>query len=392
MTEFNSFVGTAKRLDAIDYDTIAAQIGVGSNEMHSLTDVECRSSGFDRHGRPAALFEPHLFYRNLAGQPDKLKTAIKAGLAYEHWGEHPYPADSYDRIQRARQIDENAALKSTSWGLGQILGGNHEGAGYPTVQAMVLDFMEDEENQLQAIAKLLVAWHIDDDLREHRWAVVARVWNGPAYAKQGYDKKLEAAFDKRSGGALAAPSTATATSVDSETLKTVQRRLKDLGYSEVGMPDGKMGSKTRGAILGFRADHGLPVDVNRLIDDSFMAALLKAQPRPVSQERADATVSDLRQMGSKTILAADKAGGAGVVLGGIGGLAGLGRALDQVQGQATAFQGILAQLAGLKDTAIAIGPWLVLAVGAYIAWEAYKVRQQRLLDHQSGKSAAPGSM
>lgn len=194
MTDFKSFKGAAKRLDDIDLPRIGAKIGVGEDELHAFMDVEAAGSGFDSQGRPKILFEPHVFYRNLTGA--KRDAAVTAGLAYPKWGEKPYPKDSYPRLSQALAIDETAALKATSWGLTQILGENSHAAGYENPQAMVLAFMGSEAAQLEATVSLLISMGIDDDLKAHRWAVVAKSWNGPGYAKNAYDTKLAAAFSK----------------------------------------------------------------------------------------------------------------------------------------------------------------------------------------------------
>ena len=189
-----NFTGKAKRLDDIDLPRIGATIGVGEDEIHAFMDIEAGGSGLDAKGRPKMLFEPHVFYRNLTGK--KRDQAVKFGLAYARWSAKPYPTDSYPRLARAMAIDETAALKSASWGLGQVLGENHKMVGYATVKAMILAFMDDEEKHLEAIVKFLVANHIDDDLRAHRWDVVARVYNGPGYAKNEYHTRMAEAYRK----------------------------------------------------------------------------------------------------------------------------------------------------------------------------------------------------
>lgn len=188
------FHGAAKRLEDIDLPRVAHDIGVGEDEIHAILDTETAGSGFDAHGRPKILFEPHVFHRQLSGS--KLKAAVKAGLAYPKWGEKPYPKDSYPRLLAAMKIDETAALKACSWGLGQILGTNHKAAGYPTVQAMVADFLEDEDNHLEAMIRFIKANRLDRFLRAHDWAGFARGYNGPSFAKNGYDRKLAASFAK----------------------------------------------------------------------------------------------------------------------------------------------------------------------------------------------------
>lgn len=189
-----NFKGKAKRIEDMDIPRIASEIGCGEDEVHAFMDVESAGSGFDSEGRPKMLFEPHVFYRNL--KAPKRNTAVARGLAYATWKSGNYPKDSYPRLIEALQIDKEAALKSASWGLGQILGENHLAAGYPTAEAMVLAFMEDEEAHLQAMINFLKAKSLDDDLREHRWAALARGYNGAGYAKNKYHIKLEAAYKK----------------------------------------------------------------------------------------------------------------------------------------------------------------------------------------------------
>lgn len=194
MTDWNNFKGAAKRIDDIDIPRIGSRIGVGEDELHAFMDVEAAGGGFDAQGRPKMLFEPHVFYRNLSGA--KRAAAVKAGLAYPKWGTKPYPKDSYPRLVQAIAIDETSALRSASWGLGQILGENFHAVGYDDARDMVRAFMDDEEHHLEAMVQFLIANHIDDDLKAHRWAEVARVYNGAGYKANAYDTKLAAAYAK----------------------------------------------------------------------------------------------------------------------------------------------------------------------------------------------------
>ncbi|MCQ8781739.1 N-acetylmuramidase family protein [Mangrovibrevibacter kandeliae] len=194
MTDFRDFRGGAKPLDDIDLPRIGYRIKVGEDEIHAVMDVEAAGGAWDGQKRPKMLFEPHRFYKNVP--PEKLAQAVAAGLAYKTWGEQPYPKDSYPRLVEAMKIDETAALKSASWGLGQILGENHAMVGYDAPQAMVLAFMEDAETHLDAMVSFIIAAHLDDELRAHNWAAFARGYNGPQYAKNAYHTKLAAAFAK----------------------------------------------------------------------------------------------------------------------------------------------------------------------------------------------------
>lgn len=189
-----NFAGAAVRLDDLALPKLGAKIGVGEDEIHAFLDVETRGHGFDASGRPIILFEPHVFYRNLAGAARA--KAVAQGLAYPKWGEQPYPKDSYPRLKLACAIDETAALKSASWGLGQVLGENFEAAGFLTPQAMVEAMMDSEELQLEASVNFIKANHLDAALRAHDWATFAKGYNGASYKKNAYDTKLADAFRK----------------------------------------------------------------------------------------------------------------------------------------------------------------------------------------------------
>ncbi len=174
---FTGYKGAAKRLDDIDLPRIGAEIGVGEDELHAFMDVECAGTGFDRDGRVKMLFEPHVFYREL-GPGKKRDRAVQEGLAYARWRAGSYPVDSYPRLMAALKIDEKAALRSASWGLGQIMGFNAELVGYSSAAAMVTAFAADEEKQLEAIVTFLKAKNLDKALRSHDWATIERVYNG----------------------------------------------------------------------------------------------------------------------------------------------------------------------------------------------------------------------
>ncbi len=189
------FVGKAVRLADLDLPRIGHTIGVGEDEIHAVIDVEASGSGFDAKRRPKMLFEPHVFYRNLSGA--KRDQAVKAGLAYKSWKAGAYPKESYTRLSQAMAIDETAALKAASWGLGQVLGENFVAAGYDSPQQMVLAFVEGGESEhLAAMIRFITHNRLDDELRRHDWANFARGYNGASYAQHGYHTKLAAAFAK----------------------------------------------------------------------------------------------------------------------------------------------------------------------------------------------------
>lgn len=310
-----SFAGPARRRTAEGMQHAADLIGCELAALKAVIEVETKGSGFDSLGRPRILFEPHVFYRNLTGA--KRTAAVKAGLAYRDWKPGAYGPNSaqYPRLAKAMAIDRVAALKACSWGLPQILGENHRAAGFDSVDAMVDAFEEGEDEQLAAMADFVKASKLDGFLRRKQWAAFAKGYNGAGYKANTYDVKLADAYRKHSIRTAAvgiaslpaddqvdedqAPAEDLETPPDAELVTFAQTRLRALRYFDVGEIDGKFGSRTRGALLAFKADQGLPLTAE--IDDATVKALAVAAPRQVDEDRANATAADLK--GKSTIVA-----------------------------------------------------------------------------------------
>jgi putative chitinase len=94
-------------------------------------------------------------------------------------------------------------------------------------------------------------------------------------------------------------------------LMGLQSQLRDKGYFEVGIPDGKFGPKTQAALTAFQAVEHLPS--TRVFDAETIARLETAGPRPVDEERANRTMNDLRKGGAKVVTETDKVKGASVI-------------------------------------------------------------------------------
>lgn len=391
-----TFQGRAEQIDDFDIPRIGSTIGVGEDEVHAFMDVEAAGDGFDSEGRPKMLFEPHVFYRNLSGA--EREEAVAQGLAYPRWRSGNYPRDSYPRLAAAMEINAEAALKSASWGLGQILGENHSICNYPTVFDMVQAFMDDEANHLQAMIDFVIANNIDDDLRAHRWETVARVYNGPGYATHNYHGRLEAAYRKWRG------IRDTRWEPDGvDILYPVLRRghygfivehlqtlLDDADYP-VGAVDGDFGSATTGAVLAFQEDNGL--GVTGIVDQDTWSALLSGQAQnPVAEARETETVSDLRERGSRTIREADATQIGGGVLAATGAVGTVAEVLDQAERaaeQAEEAVGLLDRFSGVIEpfSAFMQERWMLalFAVGALVVWRSGVIKNIRLSDHRSGK-------
>ena len=169
---------------------------------------------------------------------------------------------------------------------------------------------------------------------------------------------------------------------DPATLRTVQNRLIEIGYPEVGRPDGKWGSKTRAAVLGFRADVGLPIVAD--VDKALLSALMVAEVREVSDERANTTATDLAERGSRKVIAVGNTTAAGYVTVAGGAVAAVGAVSDQIDSAKGMFSKV-GELGEIIEVVRQISPWLLLAVGAYVVYQQWIVKKAVVEDYRTGR-------
>jgi hypothetical protein len=233
--------------------------GLGLAELWSVLSVETSGFGYLPDRRPKILFERHIFSRLTGGQYDAQDPDVSQTSA---GGYGPSGAHQYDRLNAALQLDETAALKSASWGLGQIMGENFDAAGYSSVDAMVGDMVASEDSHLRAMVNFIGAQHLVRPLMDHNWSSFARCYNGPNYAANNYDGLLGRFYAQYSSGKM--PDLPT---------RTAQIYLSYLGYP-LGAVDGVMGPATRAAVTAFSAKAGLGQGGD--IDEELLAALKAA--------------------------------------------------------------------------------------------------------------------
>lgn len=180
------------REDCIDD---AAKIGCEVEAVMAVAVVESMGGGFDPEGFPKTLFEGHWFYRLTNGK----FAQSHPSLCYPKWTRQYYGKtwkEEKARLAEAMTLDREAAIKSASWGMFQVMGFNHNRCGIATVQDFVNTMCKSEDAQLSAFTQYIINSGLADELRDKRWADFARLYNGPEYAKNKYDQKLAAAYAK----------------------------------------------------------------------------------------------------------------------------------------------------------------------------------------------------
>lgn len=189
---------TNKSLTLQDVRDVAKMFNVPPAALYAVRQVEAPFGGFLKDGRPVILFEAHRFDALTNGRFRKSHPALSSAS----WDRSLYARGAtpdirsmreHDRLAVAATLDRDAALKAASWGAFQILGSNHKQSGFNTLQEFINAMYRDERAQLIAAMNFIRNLRIDDELRRGDWAGFARVYNGPAYAKNEYDKKLSRA-------------------------------------------------------------------------------------------------------------------------------------------------------------------------------------------------------
>lgn len=190
-------------INEIQFAEAANLIGCDIPTIKAVNEVEARGAGFLPDSQIKILFEPHIFWKELirAGINPKQHVLGNEDILYPKWQRGKYGAESaqHGRLERAKLIHKEAAMKSASWGAFQIMGFNFRACGFTSVEAMVATFEKDEYEQLKGFVNYVKNAGLDDELRRHDDAGFADGYNGDGYkgspytTNDDYDLKITAA-------------------------------------------------------------------------------------------------------------------------------------------------------------------------------------------------------
>jgi hypothetical protein len=143
----------AEVLDILN--TEAPKYGLDPRVLRAVMQAESGQQPFGPDGKIIIRFEPHVFARATAVKALGLKRLPTDEEANQYGAKVLNPgmttmwegrtrvggqAAEWETLARARAIDEHAAISSTSFGLGQVMGFNYKLAEYPSPTAMFEDF------------------------------------------------------------------------------------------------------------------------------------------------------------------------------------------------------------------------------------------------------------
>ncbi len=269
------FIGKRQPLSSTGLGLALDHLGLQPAEaavIWAVVDVETsgvtQGCGFRVDGRPQILFERHIFRRETQGRFNQIAPHLSGPQ-----GGYGSLATQYAKLEEAlslcatQGLGPEPALRSASWGLGQIMGFNARLAGFDSAEAMVQAMRDGEDAQILAMAGFLRSQNLHKALLRRDWAAFARGYNGPAYAQNQYDVKLEQAYVRLASGSL-----------PNLQLRAAQMALLYLGFSP-GKIDGVIGQRTRNALNSFRLQAGLPAGSD-LDGPCYIALCQKAGLQP----------------------------------------------------------------------------------------------------------------
>lgn len=194
---------TSKLLSEKDIEAGAKRLSVPVTVIKAIAEVETQGDGFLPSGRPKILFERHRMYFYLSQKFGKTKAnqmmANHANVVNTATGGYRGGEAEYIRLGQAKQIDEESALQSASWGRFQLMGENWKDLGYSSVQEFVKQQNQSESLQFEAFLRFCEfksgtvdakRWTLLDALQQENWHVVFTLYNGKNYKKLGYDTKF----------------------------------------------------------------------------------------------------------------------------------------------------------------------------------------------------------
>ena len=187
----------------------AERLGVELAAVYAVNEVESLGEGFLSNHKPKILYERHVMHRRLR-EPRHVDDDIAALLAHadELAALHPNLVNTraggyaggtaeHQRLAQARMLDATSAAESASWGAFQIMGYHWQTLGYASVEAFVAAMSQDENQQFEAFVRFIEADPaLHKALKGMKWAQFAKAYNGPDYARNLYDTKLERAFQR----------------------------------------------------------------------------------------------------------------------------------------------------------------------------------------------------
>jgi hypothetical protein len=174
---------------------ICKKQNIGAASLLAFISVETGGKGFDdKTGKILIQFEPSWFKKKAPYAPSGLWSVNKVDVQRKEWMAFN---DAYKK-------NPDAAMQSTSIGLGQIMGFHYKKLGYNSVGEMWDDAKNGIEEQIEQMVKFINSNpNLLNALKNHDWTKVATIYNGRGfmylakkYHRTPYDEAMKIAYNR----------------------------------------------------------------------------------------------------------------------------------------------------------------------------------------------------
>ena len=174
---------------------IAQEFNIEFAALMAFIEVESGGRGFDSAtGRIIIQFEPAWFKRKAPSAPPGIWSQNKVEGQAREWF----------AFNDAYQHNPTAAIESTSFGLGQVMGFHFKKLGYRTALEMWDDAKKGIERQIWQMAKFVATDpRLINAIKAKNWHLVATYYNGAGYRelaarlrREPYNISMQKAYNK----------------------------------------------------------------------------------------------------------------------------------------------------------------------------------------------------
>lgn len=166
------------------YEKESKRIGVETAMMLSIAKQESKRESFYKEGQATILFERHKMWEYLMKDLKKSKEELKKlkaadpAIVNDNSGGYGKYSEQYEKLEKAKKIDYNTAVKSCSWGKFQVMGFNYAVAfSSPKEMEKSVNLCEIQQFYF-FIGYLEKTNGIIDAMKNKNWELIAAKYNG----------------------------------------------------------------------------------------------------------------------------------------------------------------------------------------------------------------------
>lgn len=193
-------------------DDLARDLGCEARALRAILRVESPGEGL-MNGKPVVRLEINYFWSRArvelrprvdehfhVGGPRKWEGHVWRPVSTGPWIPMHQPGHDgqkmeWEALDLARSIDDRAAVESTSWGAGQVMGFHWQTLGYTSWTAFAVA-QQSETEQLRTMARYIDrVVHLQGPLARRDWLTVATLYNGTGKADE-YARDLQEAYGR----------------------------------------------------------------------------------------------------------------------------------------------------------------------------------------------------